>query len=169
MRISFLDDVSAPFGTGSRRFAIMGSSEKIMRGEILRVWGPMVLGLYAIYKAFTGGPGPRDEIRMAGLMFSVIGFGGVIVARFTLGKSFSVAARARELVTTGIYSRIRNPIYIFGLICFVGFWTMFRIPAMGLLFLVLIPMQVWRAKQEARVLEEKFGEEYRRYRARTWF
>ena len=140
-----------------------------MRGDILRVWGPLVLGLCAVYTAFTGGPGPRDEIRMAGLALCTIGFGGVIVARFTLGKSFSVAARARELVTAGIYSRIRNPIYIFGMICFAGFWAMFRIPAMGLLFLVLVPMQVWRGKREARVLEEKFGEEYRQYLARTWF
>jgi protein-S-isoprenylcysteine O-methyltransferase Ste14 len=34
---------------------------------------------------------------------------------------------------------------------------------------VLIPMQIVRARKEARVLEEKFGEEYRAYRARTWF
>ena len=128
-----------------------------------------MLGLCAVYTAFTGGPGPRDEIRMAGLALCTIGFGGVIVARFTLGKSFSVAARARELVTAGIYSRIRNPIYIFGMVFFAGLWAMVRIPAMGLLFLVLIPVQVWRAKREARVLEEKFGDEYRRYRAGTWF
>jgi protein-S-isoprenylcysteine O-methyltransferase Ste14 len=35
--------------------------------------------------------------------------------------------------------------------------------------LLLIPLQVWRARNEARVLEEKFGEEYREYRRRTWF
>ena len=34
--------------------------------------------------------------------------------------------------------------------------------------LPLIALQVWRARAEARVLEERFGEEYLRYRAQTW-
>ena len=38
-----------------------------------------------------------------------------------------------------------------------------------LFLLVVIPMQIFRARREARVLEEKFGEEYREYRRRTWF
>ena len=37
------------------------------------------------------------------------------------------------------------------------------------LFAVMIPVQIMRAGKEARVLEEKFGEEYREYRRRTWF
>jgi protein-S-isoprenylcysteine O-methyltransferase Ste14 len=34
---------------------------------------------------------------------------------------------------------------------------------------VTIPMQVWRARNEARVLEATFGDEYRTYRKRRWF
>ena len=41
-------------------------------------------------------------------------------------------------------------------------------PYYGLLG-VLIPLQIVRAKREARVLEEHFGEEYRAYRSQTWF
>jgi protein-S-isoprenylcysteine O-methyltransferase Ste14 len=33
----------------------------------------------------------------------------------------------------------------------------------------LIPMQVVRARREARVLAAAFGEEYARYKAGTWF
>jgi protein-S-isoprenylcysteine O-methyltransferase Ste14 len=41
---------------------------------------------------------------------------------------------------------------------------------MGLLFLLVVaPLQAMRARKEARVLEEKFGDAYREYRARTWF
>jgi len=36
-------------------------------------------------------------------------------------------------------------------------------------FVVLIPIQIWRAGKESKVLEEKFGDEYRKYRAQTWF
>jgi len=32
-----------------------------------------------------------------------------------------------------------------------------------------VPLQVWRARNEARVLETKFGDAYRDYRRNTWF
>jgi protein-S-isoprenylcysteine O-methyltransferase Ste14 len=38
-----------------------------------------------------------------------------------------------------------------------------------LAFLIVIPLQIWRARKESAVLEASFGEEYRRYRAGTWF
>ena len=41
--------------------------------------------------------------------------------------------------------------------------------ALFFLLLVLIPVQIVRARKEAKVLEAKLGEEYRAYRAKTWF
>ena len=41
--------------------------------------------------------------------------------------------------------------------------------ALFFLLLVLIPVQIVRARKEAKVLEAKFGEEYRACRAKTWF
>jgi protein-S-isoprenylcysteine O-methyltransferase Ste14 len=38
-----------------------------------------------------------------------------------------------------------------------------------LVFLAVIPLQIWRARKETQVLDAKFGEEYRRYRSTTWF
>ena len=35
--------------------------------------------------------------------------------------------------------------------------------------LLVVFMQVWRARNEARVLEAKFGDAYREYRRKTWF
>jgi protein-S-isoprenylcysteine O-methyltransferase Ste14 len=37
------------------------------------------------------------------------------------------------------------------------------------ILILLIPMQVVRARREAAVLEAKFGEQYREYRKGTWF
>jgi protein-S-isoprenylcysteine O-methyltransferase Ste14 len=42
-------------------------------------------------------------------------------------------------------------------------------PRLLLLLMILVPLQIFRARQESRVLEEKSGEEYRRYKAATWF
>jgi len=34
---------------------------------------------------------------------------------------------------------------------------------------IIVPLQIWRAGKEAKVLEASFGDEYRTYRAGTWF
>ncbi|MGB8775911.1 MAG: isoprenylcysteine carboxylmethyltransferase family protein, partial [Terriglobales bacterium] len=87
----------------------------------------------------------------------------------TLGQSFSWVPKATGLVTTGIYSRIRNPIYVSGMLLVVGVGLMLKRPEMLVIIAVLIPMQILRARKEAAVLEAKFGEAYREYRKRTWF
>ena len=143
---------------------------KLDRGSILRVWLPLVLGLFCLYFVFVDGPGPHDLTRWIALTLSLLGLAGVVVARSTLGRSFSVAPKATELVTTGIYSRIRNPIYVSGMMFLVGLFVMVRRPTSWLvLVIIVIPVQIIRARREARVLEAKFGEAYRQYRERTWF
>jgi len=138
------------------------------RGSILRVWLPLVLGLYAVYFVFVHGPGPRDAVRWVGLAVCLVGLSGVILGRYTLGRSFSIAPKATALVTTGIYSRIRNPIYVSSTIFILGLVVMMRRASwLALLLIIIIPMQIIRARQEARVLEAKFGDAYREYRKRT--
>ncbi len=139
------------------------------RGDIVRVWLPLCAGLLGLGYVFRYSPGPDNLTRWIGLCLGLIGLGGVILARYTLGRSFSVAARATELVTRGIYSRIRNPIYVSGMVFLVGLLLMWQQPYLWILLAVLIPMQMIRARREARVLEAEFGDAYREYRARTWF
>jgi protein-S-isoprenylcysteine O-methyltransferase Ste14 len=91
------------------------------------------------------------------------------VARFQLGASFTVKAEARQLVTRGLYSKIRNPIYVFGSMVMAGGILVFAKPVWLLIFLLVIPLQIWRTGKESAVLEAAFGEQYRKYRAGTWF
>lgn len=112
---------------------------------------------------------PWTSLRTASLIVGIPGFIGLVLARIELGRSFSVRAQATALVTTGIYSRIRNPIYVFGSMFMAGIMLFFGKPWLLLLFVVLAPMQIRRAREEARVLHAAFGEEYERYRAQTWF
>jgi protein-S-isoprenylcysteine O-methyltransferase Ste14 len=42
-------------------------------------------------------------------------------------------------------------------------------PVWLLLFVLMIPLQIWRARKESAVLESAFGDEYRSYRGKTWF
>jgi len=139
------------------------------RGTIWRVWLPLLVGLWAFGVIFQSAPGPRGLARWIGLLLGLIGLGGVIFARYTLGRSFSIAPKATALVTGGIYSRIRNPIYVFGMFAVVGMILMVGRPRLLVILAVLIPLQIIRARREAAVLEAKFGDAYREYRQRTWF
>ena len=72
-------------------------------------------------------------------------------------------------MTHGIYSKIRNPIYVSGTILVSGFVLIFHRPALWLLVAAIVVVQTVRARREARVLEAAFGDAYRDYRCKTWF
>jgi len=112
---------------------------------------------------------PWTPMRIAGAAIGVPSLALLFLARIQLGGSFSVRAKARALVTTGLYSRIRNPIYVFGALTVVGIFLFAGAPKLLWLLVVLIPLQIYRARKEDRVLAAKFGDEYRAYKARTWF
>jgi len=127
----------------------------------------VAMGAVMLFRQFH--PDHWGALQIVGLCLLLGGFVLWTVARFQLGSSFSVSAQARHLVTGGLYSRIRNPIYVFGSCVIAGTILMVGRPIYLLIFVIVIPLQLWRAQKEARVLEEKFGDEYRRYRAGTWF
>jgi protein-S-isoprenylcysteine O-methyltransferase Ste14 len=125
------------------------------------------IGLAVIlYEA--AGP-PWDAMRISGLVLVVFGLSFLTIARVQLGNAFSVTPQARMLVTRGIYSRVRHPVYVFSAIALAGLILFLRQPIFLLVLLFLVPIQVGRAHEEQRVLEEKFGDEYRRYKQSTWF
>jgi protein-S-isoprenylcysteine O-methyltransferase Ste14 len=93
----------------------------------------------------------------------------VVIARYQLGRAFSITPQARRLVTTGLYARIRNPIYVASPIYVVGLAFLIARWWPLLLLIVIVPMQIVRARREEAVLRAAFGNEYDRYRAQTWF
>ena len=124
--------------------------------------GIVVLGLYARDLEWTW-------VKAAGAVIASAGVVGLVTAQLQLGASISVRARAKRLVTTGVYSRIRNPIYVFGELFILGLAMVLGNWLVLLIGVALAPMQVARAKKEEQVLREAFGEEYVRYKAGTWF
>ena len=112
---------------------------------------------------------PWTLLRILGASLTLTAGATLTVARLQLGNSFSLRPEAHELVATGIYSKIRNPIYVFGTILIAGVLLYLDHPRYFWLFLILLPMQYFRARAESHVLEERFGEAYRQYKSRTWF
>lgn len=128
---------------------------------VVIVLGMTFLGIHYAHEPWT-------PMRIAAVIIGLPSLVLLIVARIELGGSFSVRPKAQALVTHGLYSRIRNPIYVFGVLTVAAFFLYIRQPLGVSLLAVIIPLQMYRARQEEKVLEAKFGEEYRQYRARTW-
>jgi protein-S-isoprenylcysteine O-methyltransferase Ste14 len=135
-----------------------------------RAWVVTLLPLAGVATLlFVFGGGDFTALRALGLGASLVGFTLLTLARLELGSAFSLSPRASKLVTTGLYARIRHPVYVFSLLGITGLILYFG----ELTLLAVVPLialaQMARARREDRVLEQQFGDEYRAYRAKTWF
>jgi len=99
-------------------------------------------------------------------MISLMGTCLSIFALAYLGRSFSLMAEARRLVTTGPYRLIRHPLYLFETIASLGILLQFLSIATMVTFLIYIIIQLQRMKNEEVILERVFPE-YHLYRLKT--
>lgn len=103
---------------------------------------------------------------IVGLLLVASGTIGAAYALTYLGRSFSIMAEARRLVTGGPYRIVRHPVYVTEQIAVLGivighlsWWSV-------ALFFVHVALQVKRALNEEHVLSHTFPE-YGDYAART--
>ncbi len=136
------------------------------RSALLVTIVPLLAITYLVYEFAHP---PWTPLRLTGLALMTPALILLTVAGIQLGNSFSLTPHANQLVTRGIYSRIRNPIYVFGTFVFTGLFLFLERPVLLLLLVPVLILQVSRARAEARLLEEHFGEQYRQYKASTWF
>ncbi len=100
----------------------------------------------------------------------IVGMGFNLVVRKELGKNWVPLSKTtpnQELVTDGLYSRVRHPFYLSILILFTGVavisWNWY-----GLIFLMaMVGGLIIRIKKEENNLIIKFGDEYREYMEKT--
>ena len=100
------------------------------------------------------------------LLSNVFIFGGFIL----LAASWKVlyeAQRTGKLATTGPYGRIRHPQYVGFVLIMFGFLLQWPTLVTLVMFPILVLMYARLALQEDREVEKQFGDEYRRYAART--
>jgi protein-S-isoprenylcysteine O-methyltransferase Ste14 len=112
------------------------------------------------------------DLAPTGVAVSCI-FAAIIVSQIairTLGKFFDRLAikSDHQLVTDGIYSLVRHPIYTSYILLFIGFCTLLQsLSGLGLLVAVCL---IWfgnRIGIEERMLADRFGEEYQSYCQQT--
>lgn len=91
-----------------------------------------------------------------------------IISRIQLGKYFSSRPMAKGLVTKGLYSKLRNPIYVFSSLSILGAILPSRNFLQYFLFIILLIVQTIRSSKEEEVLRKKFGKKYSQYKSQTW-
>ncbi|KKP69366.1 hypothetical protein A2X44_04405 [candidate division CPR3 bacterium GWF2_35_18] len=109
-------------------------------------------------------------ITSLGFFLMFVGFLLYIVGEISLKGHFNPFFEPKDLITTGIYSKTRHPIYI-GLIFICFGFNLFLESNFGLFLtlIVLLPLLFYTRIIEEYNLEKKFGDRYLKYRKTTFF
>lgn len=140
------------------------------------VWPPVLYGVAAITLVALDwrvpwSLGGHPAALWAGVVLLVLGvafnvWGSLVMRRG--GTNINPALPTKALVLSGPFRLSRNPLYVAAAVMFIGL-TLIVDSVWGLLILVpvLAVMHFGVILREERYLERKFGEGFRRYRARV--
>jgi protein-S-isoprenylcysteine O-methyltransferase Ste14 len=136
----------------------------------MKFWGifpkvALISSIYAILAFYL-----NERLGVSLFVFPTLGLGMVFLGLplwFVCYVQIAHAFSRGKLLTKGCYSRVRHPIY--------SIWGLLIIPGFSLLFggfMLLLPLVYWAGvlgfiSEEEKVLEERFGDEWREYAGRT--
>ena len=128
-----------------------------------------VIVLFAVGALALVRYGTRQETLLVGAVLLLLGIPFMVLARRQLGDAFAVTPQAKGLVTRGLYAKIPHPMYVFLDVALLGSVIMLRQAWLLIAWSMLVIVQVWQARREAKVLKEAFGNAYVEYRRGTWW
>ena len=158
-----------------------GKRGVVLALELISVAGLMVwlveVFLYAFHSNFRIFPAPLDgqlvssqPVKLIGVALVSLALASFAMAYASFGDSWRVGFDVKnpgELVTTGMFSISRNPIYLSLDLWFIGIFLING----TLIFLIFAGLAVaamhWQIRQEETFLSNLYGQPYRDYCART--
>lgn len=143
--------------------------------KLLTVFMILLIGVHSFefqyYSAFSHFP-PLDSfsIDLLGFLLGLGGLGICTIAQKTMGNSWRVGIdeeKETDLITTGIFTYIRNPTYSGLFLLLIGTWLIWptwTIGTFAIIFFFFLEMQV-RCEEE--YLLKIHGDEYQKYLSLT--
>lgn len=128
--------------------------------RLVALAGAFLMPTFPLFSPYSRATAP------IGSVFIVVGTALSVVSLYILGRSFSIMAEARQLVTRGPYRFVRHPLYVSEFIASTGLLLTFLSPAGMTVYLLHFVLQYGRMLAEERVLSAEFPE-YESYKART--
>jgi protein-S-isoprenylcysteine O-methyltransferase Ste14 len=138
--------------------------------------GAIALGVAAPILALADNVEPiasldKTAFNVAGIALYAIGLGGLIVAQGTMGESWRVGVDATErtsLVTTGMFSIVRNPIFTAMVALTVGLALLVpSVISVLAVALLLLSVELQTRAVEEPYLLDKHGQAYASYAGRV--
>ena len=105
-------------------------------------------------------------IDILGSVVIAVGFAVFVASLISFGSSWRIGIDKKKpgaLVTTGIFSVTRNPIFLFLDLYFLGTWLICPNLFFGISALVVIAGTHWQILQEEEFLGKQYGAEYEEY------
>jgi len=150
---------------------IIESLDKNMKDYTLRIFLALILLLILIVTIFFRNQFNMPEyVHALGFIICTVGVIFIIAAILTLGKYFTTSINPKGLVTTGIYSKIRHPMFTGAILVYIGIVVIFQsIIGFLLVLFILLPFFIYSAIEEEKILSEKFKDKYLAYKKKTLF
>jgi protein-S-isoprenylcysteine O-methyltransferase Ste14 len=149
--------------------AIMAVVRGRARGKARGV-EPRISALVGTFLVYAVAFFPRRELSVGGeIAATTLVLLGTALAAYVLtqlGRSFSVMAEARRLITSGVYRIVRHPLYVAEEIAVIGLVVQFLSYQTLLLLAVHVGFQLRRMRNEEAILIRTFPE-YGAYKEKT--
>jgi protein-S-isoprenylcysteine O-methyltransferase Ste14 len=111
-----------------------------------------------------------EWVRWLGVVMGVVAdfIGYWVFSNLGTNVTPTVVTRSKaHMVTSGPYRWVRHPLYVLGLIGFIGFALLAENWFIALTAIIVFVVLVIRTRKEEQKLIEKFGDEYREYMKHT--
>ena len=152
-------------------YELLKKAGRIKKGNLV-VNRIVFVAMFMLWASWFG-TCPADPLPLAlpaplhwlGLALFIVGLGLALGALIQLRGVENIS----HLVTTGLFAKIRHPMYAGFTLWIVG-WTLYYGATVSLVFglIGIGNILYWRQREDAE-LELQFGEDFRQYRRQTWF